>query len=412
VRIVDTASGADVAAVEQEADARGVAFSGGEEWMATWGVDWATAEKKGLRAVWSAWALGETGGWSFGIPARPGGLMALADDPASQAGSVLLFEPASSVLAVSHLDSVRWYDRRQPRGRDLAPVQAAAAVLDPASAQLRLAGFTGETSVWRLDSGEPVVKPAEGISGTGNGVTVGDDGRLVAWYVAGSEDSIVLTDLTSGRRLRSIAVEGMVSAFTLAGRSRRLAYAYRAQNADRVQVEEADAGAVRATFDPAETVTSLALSPDGERLVVGTPRGISVYDVRSREILSEWPENGGARAVACSPTGGQLAVLDGRGVIHVRQWQGGWVLAALPFYGWTAGGRFDRLAFDSTGAWVWVNRPEPGFPWFWRWRRAELLPAYCSLRLRGVLPQEWREVAGDEPLSALTACLREFPRRP
>lgn len=96
----------------------------------------------------------------------------------------------------------------------------------------------------------------------------------------------------------------------------------------------------------AESVVSLAVSPDRERIAVGTLKGrVLVLDARSGRMLLELPAaNGSVRAVAFSPDGALLAVA---GDPDIQLWS---VADSRPvglLQGHT--GKVWTLAFDSSG---------------------------------------------------------------
>ena len=75
-----------------------------------------------------------------------------------------------------------------------------------------------------------------------------------------------------------------------------------------VRVTDVKSGEILCEVQHGNAVTSVAITPDGSKLITGSYDGIAkVTDVKSGEILREVKHDGGVRTVAITPDGSKLA---------------------------------------------------------------------------------------------------------
>jgi WD40 repeat protein len=108
-------------------------------------------------------------------------------------------------------------------------------------------------------------------------------------------------------------------------------------------------------IDVGGSVACLSLSPEGQRLVVGSGRRVSIFSVRTGELLHRWPHASAVTAVAFHPDGSRVAVgsrVDGEdarmAIIDVNSGDD-----APPLLSWRGHtGDVETIQFSSSGKWV------------------------------------------------------------
>ena len=149
-----------------------------------------------------------------------------------------------------------------------------------------------------------------------NDVGFSTDGSMLA--ATGDDGSVSVWDPATGNELMAFEGEGPAWYPTFSADGTRLSFVW--PDIERIEVVDTTTGAVVSRL-PAMGDAPVRLSPDGERLAVGSwePPFASVRDVATGEVLVELdaPTEGAVLNVEWSPDGSRIAFGDSDGVLAI-----------------------------------------------------------------------------------------------
>lgn len=107
-------------------------------------------------------------------------------------------------------------------------------------------------------------------------------------------------------------------------------------------------------------LTSLALSPDGKTLAIGTASGVYFYDAMTFNPIGYWPVTGRVNNIVWSPQGGEIVLTLGEAYatysIEVRSVVTGSTLWTIPRTNWTTA--INSIVFSDDGQQIFFARSQ------------------------------------------------------
>jgi WD40 repeat protein len=139
-------------------------------------------------------------------------------------------------------------------------------------------------------------------------------------------------------------------------------------------------------------VTSVAFSPDGERVVSGSfDDTVRVWEAATGEEVARMTHDGLVYSVAFSPDGEMVVSGSQDGTVRVWQAATGTEVARMDHVI-----EVTSVAFSPDGKWV-VSGSEDGTARVWLWQLEDLIELACAHLERNLTQAEWRQYLGDRP---------------
>jgi WD40 repeat protein len=245
--------------------------------------------------------------------------VALAEGNAGRAR--VLLDAYAGKQGAGDLRSFEWgYFRGLAQGSQTLSLQGhsnaiMSLVFAPDGKTLASAGFDGWVKLWDF----PSMKLRSSISVSNvnfTSVSFSSDGGLVA--AATSRDGVFLW--TSDLKLIQAAPTGACvrAVFAPSGDTMALCQGGYLTSDKTGSVRIWDGANRKVSADWPGTGDRTAWTPDGLGLFIGaSERGVSLYDVRSREMIRSYPSAGVLQSLVCSPDGKILAVSETTGLVRL-----------------------------------------------------------------------------------------------
>jgi len=238
--------------------------------------------------------------------------------------TTVAFSPDGYTLASASSDSsIRLWGlatgTRRILGRHRQEVNALAFSRD---GQLLASGsFDGQVAVWNIATGQLVFSVVQHQRGINDLVWLAD-GSLVS---CSGEGAIVVWS-PSGMVLRRMNAPGGGGTFALLPDGRTLAYGNLDPN---LRIFDAVTGVLLRTI-PASPTYSIAVSPDGSRMLTGGRGSATLWDYASGTVLGSWPAHGagGVTDLSFSPDGSLMATSSSDASVRIWRRDGALVANA------------------------------------------------------------------------------------
>jgi WD40 repeat protein len=201
-------------------------------------------------------------------------------------------------------------------GQELRTLEGDASVLSLAispDGQILVSGSADNTiKIWQLSTGEEL-RTLTGHSESVNSVAISPDGQIL---VSGSDDkTIEIWQLSTGQKLRTLTGAGSINSLAISPDGQILASSHTVMGSmgclfdTTIKIWQLSTGVELRTLtvDFELDIISLAISPDGQTLVIGGDGTITIWDLSTgQELGTLTGHSDSVNSVAISPDGQTL----------------------------------------------------------------------------------------------------------